>query len=387
MTFRKVIFWSHLVCGVAAGLIIAVMCVTGAAIAFEKQGGAWAERDVSRVQVPNGARALPLDELLDRAREARPESRPSVITVTRDPGAAVLITFGRSTEYANPYTGELRAGTAPRLRAFFQSATEWHRWLGTSNENRAAGKAATGAANIIFLILAISGLVLWWPRSFSWRALRPSVWFVGNLRGKARDWNWHNAVGFWCAPLLIVLTVTGAVISYRWVGNLVYALTGSVAPSAAAPAVEVPAPSAGAKPLGQEALLAAAQRANPSWEQITFRLTGRERPAARSTPRSGGPSAVNISVRNQNAWPRFAATQLWLDPFTGAPLLTETFSDASTGRKARSWMRFLHTGEALGIVGQSLATLACCGGFALVWTGFALVFRRFFRRGSAQNSE
>ncbi|MFP2934843.1 PepSY domain-containing protein, partial [Pyxidicoccus sp. 3LG] len=61
---RNIFFWIHLVAGLVAGLVIAVMSITGAAIAFEPQLLEWAERDARQVQVPAGAAALPVDELV-----------------------------------------------------------------------------------------------------------------------------------------------------------------------------------------------------------------------------------------------------------------------------------------------------------------------------------
>ena len=210
MTLRKILFWAHLVAGVAAGVIIAVMCLTGAAIAFEKQIVAWAERDVARVPVPPNARRLSIDELLRRSRESGMASPPASITVAADPQSAATLTGAHAAVYyINPYTGQLSAAPRQSLRKFFQTMTEWHRWLGASNEHRATGRAVTGAANLLFFFLALSGLVLWWPRVRSWRTLRLSLVFVRGLTGRARDWNWHNSVGFWCAPFLLVLTATG----------------------------------------------------------------------------------------------------------------------------------------------------------------------------------
>ena len=66
------------------------------------------------------------------------------------------------------------------------------------------------------------------------------------------------------------------------------------------------------------------------------------------------------------------------NPFTGEVLRRETHADLSTARQIRTWTRFLHTGEALGFWGQLVAGLACVGGCVLVYTGFALSWRRFF---------
>ena len=54
--------------------------------------------------------------------------------------------------------------------------------------------------------------------------------FQFHLRGKARDWNWHNVIGFWSSGVLVVLTLTAAVMSYQWANNLLYTLTGNEPP-------------------------------------------------------------------------------------------------------------------------------------------------------------
>jgi uncharacterized iron-regulated membrane protein len=67
-----------------------------------------------------------------------------------------------------------------------------------------------------------------------------------------------------------------------------------------------------------------------------------------------------------------------VNPYSGDILQTESFSSLSAGRRLRTWTRFLHTGEALGMTGQLVAGAACLGGCFLVYTGFALACRRFF---------
>jgi uncharacterized iron-regulated membrane protein len=59
-----------------------------------------------------------------------------------------------------------------------------------------------------------SGVYLWWPKQWTWRHLRPAVWFRRGLAGKARDWNWHNTLGLWCAAPLLIVVLTGVVMSF-----------------------------------------------------------------------------------------------------------------------------------------------------------------------------
>lgn len=396
MSFRKIIFWLHLIAGVVAGVVILILSVTGAAIAFEKQIVAAAEGNARRV-APSDATGtrLTVDELLAKAREVQTNARPSSLTLYSDPTLAPLVSFGRSsTAYLNPHTGELTPQGATGTRTFMRVMTDWHRWLGREGDARAVGKAITGACNAAFLVLAVSGMYLWWPRRWSVETLKGILLFRGGLRGKARDWNWHNVIGIWCAPVLVVLTATGMVISYHWASDLVYRAAGSTPPPpgagpGGATTVAVPPPPPGTKPLRYEELLTVVKQQAPHWEQITVRLGGAAprggRPeASRPTGAASQPQAFTVSVKERNAWPLFASMQFTLDPHTGAVLKRESYMDQDRGRRARSWMRFLHTGEALGIEGQAIAALASLGGGVLVWTGMALSWRRFFGRAKAE---
>jgi uncharacterized iron-regulated membrane protein len=438
-TFRQIFFWAHLVAGLVAGLSIFIMCFTGTVLAFEHEIVEWTERDVRRVTPPAAeAVRLPLDELLKKVRELKPDARPSGIVLSPDPRDAIAFSFGRDAAiYANPYTGELREPARPNKTSdFMHLMTDWHRYLALSGDNRPVGKAINGACNLAFCFLAISGLYLWIPRTWSWRGVKAIALFNFKSTGKARDFNWHNSIGLWSALILIVLTLTAVPISYRWGGNLIIRLAGETVPVAApgapqgpganaVPAIEVPRPAPGTRPLGYDALLASVQKEIPQWESISFRLgapggrggAGGQRPAgtqggtpvapAASASATGGetppraraegerrggaggegrpaPQAVTVTVKEPNSWPRTATTTLSLNPFTGEVLKREGYGDLPASRQIRSWTRFLHTGQALGWMGQFVAGLACLGGCFLVYTGFALSWRRFFQKKSAK---
>ena len=380
VTLRQVLFWPHLVAGLSAGIFIAIMSFTGAALTLEDSVVEGLERDCREVvpPVPTPPR-LSIDEVLARVRQARPGAQPSSVTEYPDPGLALSVGLGRGASvYVNPYTGELRDPSATRARAFFDHLEEWHRWLGTSNEHRAVGRALTGASNFVFLLLTQTGLYLWWPRKWTWRTVRPTLWFKRGLQGKARDFNWHNVTGFWLLPLIIVLTATGVFSSFKPVSDLLFTLTGSTPPTAPGPfpatPVPVPPPPAGAQPLGLEPLFATARQQSPSWESLTLRLPVKDA------------QALTFSVREHGAWPLFASTQVAVDPFTAQVLHRESFGDYGLGRRLRTWIRFLHTGEALGVPGQFVAAITSLGGLLLVWTGFALSWRRFFPRRTRPTS-
>ncbi|GAB1489645.1 hypothetical protein MASR2M8_20980 [Opitutaceae bacterium] len=402
MTLRKSIFWLHLAAGLVAGVVILIMSVTGVALAYEKEIVAWAERDAQRVTVPAGATRLPVEELIAKARAAQPDAQPASVIIKADPEAAVALSMGRAGAiYVDPYTGDVRKPEPTAWRPFMSAMVSWHRYIALSGDNRALGKAITGACNAAFLVLGITGLYLWWPRTWSKRALAAITTMKFDLRGKARDFNWHNSIGLWSAIPIIIMTATALPISYQWAGNFLNKLNGPSAtpaagsgPGAATPAVTVPPPPAGAQRLGYQTLLSSVQQQMPDWKQITLNLggagTGGGRGGAATQPgsgsQSGGFQPVTFSVREASTWPRTATTTLNLNPFTGETLRREGYDDLPLGRQIRAWTRFLHTGEALGPIGQGIAGLGSLGGVVLVWTGFSLSWRRFFGRRENANA-
>jgi uncharacterized iron-regulated membrane protein len=388
--FRTVLFWIHLIAGLTAGISIGIMCFTGAALAFESELTSWSERDARRVTPPPTPETprLALDDLLKKVRETQPEIRPSGITISPDPKDAVAFVLGREGAiYANPYTGEVRRPASTKIHDSLHVLEDWHRVLAMGGDNRTTGKMINGACNLAFFLLAVTGLYLWWPRSWSWRSVRAIGLFNWKFSGKARDFNWHNVIGLWSAPVLIVLTITAVPISYRWGANLIYRIAGETPPIQlaagglpASPTIEIPKPAAGTRPLGYDALLVTVQREIPEWKLITFRLGGVGRAPAAATGQGQRPAAqaVSVTVKEPGSWPRTATTTLTLNPYTGEILKREGYADLAASRQIRSWTRFLHTGQALGWPGQLAAGLACLGGCVLVYTGFALAWRRFF---------
>jgi uncharacterized iron-regulated membrane protein len=389
MNVRKCFFWAHLCAGVAAGLVILVMSVTGVLLTYQRQIISWAERGLRTPPPPVADQRLSPSALLERARAAHPGTNPASITIRADPSAPVQISFGRELTFvANPYTGESLGPGAVKVRAFFHAVTDWHRWLGMQGERRAVGKAITGASNLVFLFLIASGFYLWWPRKWTWSALKPALWFGRGLRGRARDWNWHNVIGFWSAIPLFIVAFTGMFFSYPWANDLLYRITRSEPPPRPASTPRTDAPrKAESSVTGEvaksrdetprppafdnlDALWAVAADRLPHWQSITLRL-----PAGAASP------FVFTIDQGTGARPDLRH-QLTLDGKTGEVKADEPYQSYNLGRRIRLWIRWVHTGEAGGVLGQTLAGAVSAGGAVLVWTGLALAWRRFSgRRG------
>jgi uncharacterized iron-regulated membrane protein len=166
MTPRRFLFWVHLTAGCVAGLVILVMSVTGILLAYRRQIITWGDRGL-QAQPLAEARRLLLEDLLATAQEAQGRP-PSNITVRSDPAAPVVFDFGRErTVFVDPYTGKTLGEGSPGLRKFFSTVEDVHRWLGFGGEGRASARAVTGACNLTFLILLMTGPFLWWPKQWN----------------------------------------------------------------------------------------------------------------------------------------------------------------------------------------------------------------------------
>lgn len=373
---RSTIFWIHLVCGVAVGLVVLMMSVTGVILTYERQILAWAERTTFPAPAPE-AKRLSLEELVEAAKLRRPEFAPTTIVLRNEPDAPVVLGAGRNSQLlADPYTGEVSEPGAQGLRSFFSAVTGWHRWFNATGEGRTTARAITGASNLAFLFLILSGMYLWLPRMWKWAAFKARLMFNAKAQtAKARDFNWHHVFGIWSAIPLAVVVATAAVFSYPWANDLVYRLAGEDPPrggrgggaQAGQPdAALVTQDGTAIDRLGYDALLARAA-AHGEWRTLTLNIPPPDAPT------------VRIGIDEGNGGQPQLRHTLTLDAATGGVAAWAPFSSQSTGQKARSWIRFLHTGEALGIVGQTIAGLVSFTSILMVWTGLALAYRRLLQ--------
>jgi uncharacterized iron-regulated membrane protein len=385
MPFRTVFFWFHLFTGVAAGTIVLVMSVTGVLLMYEKQVVQWAESGPRAAPPSPAAHRLPIEALLGTIQSRRPGVTPTTVTVSSDSDAPVVLALGRDAGVllVNGYTGKV-IGSGSSVRGFFRSVTDWHRWLGRSGDGRVAGRAVTGAANLAFLCLVLSGAYIWLPRIWTWRLIRGSMWFRSGATAKAREFNWHHVFGIWAAIPLVIVVASGVVMSYPWASGLVYRIAGEAPPTAPAgpPRVEGGGRrgqgDADAKPLALDGLnrIWARAEGNEGWRTLALRV-----PSARDRQ-------VVVTVDHGTGGQPHRRAQLTLDRATGAVVSWEPFQSLSAGRRLRSILRFAHTGEVLGLTGQTIAGVASSGAVMLVYTGFALSLRRFatWRRRRALDS-
>lgn len=386
---RTVLFWVHLTAGVVAGAIILLMSTTGVLLTYEKQIAHWADlRQLPAINAPVSQR-LPADSLLALATSAQGGKAPSAITLRADPTEPALVAFGRDGNlFLHPGTGAVLGAGSPAAHEFFGNVEDWHRWMAGTGENQRRLKSVTGAANLMFLVLVLTGMVLWLPRSWSWVKVRAVIWFRGGLSGKALHFNWHNVLGIWSALPLIAIVASGSVIGYPWASDLVYKMVGEAPPPRTPPAgggagaaasgasvrgagrPEIASDSSRATPSAQPtfaAMVATASTLMPEWRAVTLQL-----------PKPGAQTVSVTLDRGTGGQPQHRATAQFSSG-TGELAKYQPFDSLSTGRRLRNVLRFTHTGEVLGLAGQTWAGLVTLATVVLVLTGISLTVRRAAR--------
>lgn len=402
LTFHRTIFWAHLIAGIVAGLVILSMAVSGLMISYEVQLMEWANRGMRVTPPAQDTVRLDVETLMAKVHEAKPDLNPSGITWKADPAMPVTLSVGREgTFYANPYTGQFLGEQNHAWHDFFHAVTDWHRFLTGTGLPKEVGKAITGAGCLVFGVLLLSGIYLWWPKHWRWTNVKAVILFNRALKGRARDWNWHNVFGFWTAFPTLFIILTGLVMSYGWASNLIFTLTGTEPP----PQRERPAGGPGGgmgrreggppgerrgpggqgggpgegRPTGPvpslaglEPLLVQARQQIPDWQSLSLRMP----------MKPGDPFPIMVDRGGRGEVDR--RTMLNLDVGQGKVLTSpDDFQQQNLGRRLRMYARFLHTGELFGLIGQTVAALCTLAAIMLVWTGFALAWRRFFGKKAA----
>ena len=225
--WKNLWFQTHWLLGITAGVVLAVVGLTGGLLSFESDILRWLNPDVMTVAAQPEA-PLPAAERLRIAQSAMPDKKIIGLTIEADPTLAGQVGFagGRRGEwiYQNPYTGEL-LGKPSVGEDFLHLMEDIHRRLAAGD----VGKQIVGASTVILLVLAFTGLYLRWPRQVgSWRA-----WLTFSFARKGRSflWDMHSVIGTWVLPLYLLAALTGLYWSYDWYRDGLFELTGAPRPT------------------------------------------------------------------------------------------------------------------------------------------------------------
>ena len=371
--FRKVFFWSHLVVGISVGIIVFIMSATGVLLTYEKQIIEW--DDARHSALPHlDEQRLTTDEVLRITRQKHPDENHIYIHWFNEEGRAIPVWAGNHRYLIAPYSGETLQIGQSWLVESLHFVTELHRWLAFEGKQQANAKEITAYSNLFFIFLIISGAYLWLPRHFRWSSLKPHLLFKKKFNSHhAKHFNWHHVFGFWALVPLFFIVASATVFHFQWAKEVVYGVYGEEAPGPRQrrEPVELIDGKQRYETLFTVAKQHAANNGAKDWHSMWVEF-GREKGNTRFY--------IDRSLGNNYD----VAYALFLDNDTADVVRVKRGSDWSKGAQAWGIVRFLHTGEYFGVIGQTIAGLASLAACFLVYTGFLLSWRRlvspYFRR-------
>ena len=396
--FRKI----HLWLSVPFGLIITLVCFSGAMLVFENEVNEWFRRDLYYVETVKES-PLPMDKLLEKVATTLPDSvSVTGVSISSDPGRAYQVSLSkprRASLYVDQYTGEVK-GKSERS-GFFMFMFRMHRWLLDSmnpgNEGIFWGKMIVGVSTLLLVFVLISGIVIWWPRTR--KALKNSLKITAT-KGWRRFWyDLHVAGGMYALIFLLAMALTGLTWSFPWYRTAFYKVFGVEVQQRAAQGHEQKsdaqkrdtklAAHREKKREGNEVRKGERSRRPENnhsdmysvtspfvyWQEIYDKLR-RQNPEYKQISISSGTASVSFNrFGNQRASDRYS-----FNTDNGEFTETSLYQHQDKSGKIRGWIYSVHVGNWGGMFTRILAFIAALIGAALPLTGYYLWIRKFIRQ-------
>ncbi|MEI2416400.1 PepSY-associated TM helix domain-containing protein [Orrella sp. JC864] len=333
------------------GWVLVVSGLSGALLAVGHPLDRWLHPGYFQAAAQAGAGQASLESLLQRlAHEFGPAAAFTFRPPRRQGQTLHVLVRGawEGTLYLHPATGAELGRRAKQSDPLAQlHALHSALWMGS------AGKAVLALAALAYLLLALSGIVLWWPRKWP-PSLRMEL-RKGTLRAL---FDLHRSGGVALAAALALSVGSGAYLAWRPIGAWITWL-------AAAPRTMPPALPAGSGPTVSLDRLAVAARATFPQGRIGYFLY---------TPHADRPMAVRMRLPG-DPHPNGRST-VWLDPRSGAVLAAHRWDELDPGARINAFVYPLHTGELAGAPGQAGVALLGLALSGLGGSGIWLWWRR-----------
>lgn len=365
MTARKFFKKVHLWLSIPLGLIISLICITGAILTFETE--------ILELKYPDryfvketGKDVIPLPELIPIISEQLKERDNAIssIKITSDPERTYTIGLQkgmRSSAFVNPYTGQI-TGTYNFKDSSFSTVMYLHRWL--LDGTRTWGKYTVGITTILFVFILISGIVWWVPTDKKkWKSR-----FTIKTKNGARRllYDLHLVLGIYACIFLLVCSLTGLMWSFEWYRNGVGTLFG----------VEKTQQGGGHGKKGNN---------EEKKSNIDPRIWNTAFANVRQS--TGSYQYITISDGSATVLPDNASHIRATDKYkwskkSGEVTEINKFGDKTTSSTLMSWAYALHVGAYGGIFTRILTCIACIIGASLPLTGYYMFYRKHLKKKS-----
>ncbi|GAA3726842.1 MULTISPECIES: PepSY domain-containing protein [Flavobacterium] len=218
--FSKINAWLHLWLGLASGIVVFIMGITGCILVFEHEikelTSPWL-----KVEAQSADRVLPPSKIYAAVKKELPGKDIHGLWYNGLDKTIKVDVASDSLIYVNPYNGKI-TGMVDH-EDFFHEIDEGHRyvWLG-----REVGTAVTSWATLIFFFLLISGIILWFPKKWNKTTINNSFKIKWSAKFKRLNYDLHNVLGFYSLLLAFLIALTGLIMSFHWVRESTYWITG-----------------------------------------------------------------------------------------------------------------------------------------------------------------
>lgn len=221
MTFKKINAWFHLWLGLASGIVVLVLGITGCVLVFEQEiksiTSPWLH-----AEKPAEGKYLPPSVLVSSLQKHVPGQHIESIWYHGEGRTAHLSMHeSDSTAYVNPYTAEVLAIVHQEDIFHFFKDGHYYLWFPEK-----IGHQITGWGTLIFFLLLISGLILWWPKKWNKRGRDQSFKIRWRAKFKRVNYDLHNVLGFYTIILALLFAFTALMMSFTWFNKSVYWLAG-----------------------------------------------------------------------------------------------------------------------------------------------------------------
>ncbi|WP_374460406.1 PepSY-associated TM helix domain-containing protein [Chryseobacterium taeanense] len=375
--------WSaklHLWFGLSVGLIVFIVSLSGTMYVFKDEIQNQLRKDVLHVKAETiKQKPIPIEVLKEKITLELNEKFPvTSVEIPLDKNKSYEFLYYEKDKkawnyfdevkinklvYVNPYNGEILGVYNEKYDIFpILKSIHWSLLLKTD-----WGKYVVGIPVVLFIIMLITGIILWWPKNKKARQGRFSFDWKNVKTWKRKNYDLHNVLGFYVSFIALVISLSGIYFSYPWVKNIFnFTLSGSL---------EVSKEKTMQSP---DSLMAK----NNSVFDLTAQETRKLYPAYSSfrIPLNGknkkGKELKNIPVTVYGQDGRFAVrSQLFFDKYSGKLLMNRSHQQLNTAEKYANANYDIHTGSYFGIFGKIIwfiAGLICTSlpvtGF-LIWLG------------------
>ena len=371
---RRFFFQIHWFLGITAGIVLALMGVTGASMSFEDEISEAVSPRLYAPGVPAGADLSP-DRLIARLEADNPGFYVARLDweMARERSHRVRLIASEGRGRKQGQVDRATGGWLGESRAagFFHMMDDLHRWLALPGGGNGIGRQITGFSAIALVFFALSGLYLRWPRkALDWRS-----WFVLDLRKTGRNlWRaLHVTIGTWVLCFYLISAFTGLWWSYDWYRRgVTYALTGKAGGEGGERGKR------GDKPAVRPAI-------DPSWTAFT-RDNGQDYVWVRLTrPAPAAPmKAINFDARPEGARHLRQTDRFSYDAATAALTRIDRYDRRPLGQIITQSMFEIHRGAFFGLPGRLIMLLTSLTMPLFTITGFLLYLSRRRRKREAK---